>query len=177
VADAARRQELAARGVQSRNRLALRQHDALGADVQAPGNEPFVPGQRYQFVENLPAKQPEGEPIAHIDAIEPLTAKPKWRAPIADHPHWSAMLATGEGSCSTGKMTGEFIAVDADKRQDAVAVPDRLRVNAQPVTFTQNGRQFVTCCLALAASNRNQAGEALKTSRRRLVWTFALMPE
>src|SRR3954467_7105805 len=32
--------------------------------------KPFVQGQRYQFVENLPAKQPDGEPIAHMDAIE-----------------------------------------------------------------------------------------------------------
>ena len=35
VADAARRQELAARRVQSGDRPALRQHHALGADVQA----------------------------------------------------------------------------------------------------------------------------------------------
>src|SRR5207302_7380614 len=31
---------------------------------------PYVAGQRYQFIENLPAPQPPGEPIAHVDAIE-----------------------------------------------------------------------------------------------------------
>src|SRR5262249_28318303 len=35
----------------------------------------FVVGQRYQFIENLPAPHPPGEPIGHVDAIDPLSAK------------------------------------------------------------------------------------------------------
>jgi alcohol dehydrogenase (cytochrome c) len=103
VADAARREELAARGVQSRDRLLYANTMHAARMFKHLEIKPFVVGQRYQFVENLPAKQPAGEPIAHMDAIDPLTAKQKWRAPIADHPHWSAMLSTGGGLLFTGR--------------------------------------------------------------------------
>src|SRR5262249_2781043 len=73
-----------------------------------------VVGQRYQFVENRPAPIADGEAIGHVDAIEPLTAKQRWRAPLFDNPHWSAILATGGGLLFTGKETGEFLALDAD---------------------------------------------------------------
>jgi alcohol dehydrogenase (cytochrome c) len=140
--------------------------------------KPFVPGQRYMFVENLPAKQPDGEPIAHMDAIDPLTAKQKWRAPIADHPHWSAMLATGGGLLFTGKMTGEFIAVDAENGKTLWQFQTGSGVNAQPVTFTQNGRQYVTILSGIGGVYRNQAGSELKNvPPGGSVWTFALMPE
>jgi hypothetical protein len=36
--------------------------------------KPWVAGQRYQFVENRPAPLPPGEALAHVDAIDPLTA-------------------------------------------------------------------------------------------------------
>jgi alcohol dehydrogenase (cytochrome c) len=140
--------------------------------------KPYVQGQRYQFVENLPVKQPEGEPIAHMDAIDPLTAKQKWRAPIPDHPHWSAMLATGGGLLFTGKMTGEFIAVDADNGKTLWQFQTGSGVNAQPVTFTQNGRQYVTILSGIGGVYRNQAGNELKNvPPGGSVWTFALMPE
>ncbi len=140
--------------------------------------KPYVQGQRYQFVENLPAKQPEGEPIAHMDAIDPLTAKQKWRAPIADHPHWSAMLATGGGLLFTGKMTGEFIAVDAENGKTLWQFQTGSGVNAQPVTFTQNGSQYVTILSGIGGVYRNQAGNELKNvPPGGSVWTFALMPE
>jgi alcohol dehydrogenase (cytochrome c) len=140
--------------------------------------KPFVVGQRYQFVENLPAKASEGEPIAHMDAIDPLTAKRKWRAPIADHPHWSAMLSTGGGLLFTGKMTGEFIAVDAESGKTLWQFQTGSGVNAQPVTFTHNGRQYVTVLSGIGGVYRNQAGSELKNiPPGGSVWTFALMPE
>jgi alcohol dehydrogenase (cytochrome c) len=140
--------------------------------------KPFVVGQRFQFIENLPARQPEGEPIAHMDAIDPLTAKQTWRAPIADHPHWSAMLATGGGLLFTGKMTGEFIAVDAQNGKTLWQFQTGSGINAQPVTFTQNGRQYVTVLSGIGGVYRNQAGNELKNvPPGGSVWTFALMPE
>ena len=35
--------------------------------------------------------------VGHIDAIDPLTGKQKWRVPLHDYQIWSAMLATGGG--------------------------------------------------------------------------------
>ena len=78
-------------------------------------------------LQNLPAPRTAGEPIAHIDAINPLTGQHAWRTPINDIPLYSAVLATAGGLLFTGKETGEFIALDMRHRQAAVAVPDRLR--------------------------------------------------
>ncbi len=140
--------------------------------------EPFVQGVRYQFVENLPAPQPDGEPIAHLDAIDPMTAQPRWRAPIADHPHWSAVIATGGGLLFTGKETGEFIAIDADTGKTLWQFQTGSGVNAQPITFTHNGRQLVTVLSGLGGVYVQQAREALKNvPPGGSVWTFALMPE
>jgi alcohol dehydrogenase (cytochrome c) len=140
--------------------------------------EAFVPGTRYQFVENLPAPHPAGEPIAHVDAIDPMTAKPRWRAPLWDHPHWSAILATGGGLLFTGKETGEFIALDAETGKTLWQFQTGSGINAQPITFTQNGRQFVTVLSGIGGVYWNQAREQLKNvPQGGSVWTFALMAE
>jgi alcohol dehydrogenase (cytochrome c) len=140
--------------------------------------KPWVAGQRYQFVENRVAPLPPGEALAHMDAIDPLTAKPRWRAALTDHPQWSAMLTTGGGLLFTGKETGEFIAVDADTGKTLWQFQTGSGVNAMPITFTQNGRQYVTVLSGLG-------GLYLNTNRQQLtnvplggsVWTFALMPD
>jgi alcohol dehydrogenase (cytochrome c) len=139
---------------------------------------PFVQGTRYQFIENLPAKQPEGEPVAHVDAIEPLTATQRWRAPVADHPHWSAIVATGGGLLFTGKETGEFIVLDADTGKTLWSFQTGSGINAQPITFTQKGVQYVTVLSGIGGVYWNQAREALKNvPQGGSVWTFALMRE
>ncbi len=139
---------------------------------------PYVPGQRYMFVENLPAKQPEGEPIGHVDAIEPLTAKQVWRAPLSDHPQWSAVVATGGGLLFTGKETGEFVAIDAADGKTLWQFQTGSGINAQPVTYTYKGKQYVTVLSGLGGVYANQAREALKNvPPGGSVWTFALMPD
>jgi alcohol dehydrogenase (cytochrome c) len=140
--------------------------------------QPFVAGTRYQFVENLPAPQPPGEPIAHVDAIEPLTATQRWRAPILDHPHWSAIVATGGGLLFTGKETGEFIALDADTGQTLWQFQTGSGINAQPITYTYKGRQYVTVLSGIGGVYWNQAREQLKNvPQGGSVWTFALFAE
>jgi alcohol dehydrogenase (cytochrome c) len=139
--------------------------------------EPYVQGTRYQFIENLPAPQPAGEPIAHVDAIDPMTAQQRWRAPIADHPHWSAIVATAGGLLFTGKETGEFIALDSDTGKTVWQFQTGSGINAQPITFTHDGRQFVTVLSGIGGVYWNQAREALKNvPQGGSVWTFALMP-
>jgi alcohol dehydrogenase (cytochrome c) len=140
--------------------------------------EAFVAGTRYQFIENLPAPQPAGEPIAHVDAIDPMTATPRWRVPLWDHPHWSAILATGGGLLFTGKETGEFIGLDAETGQTLWQFQTGSGVNAQPITFTQSGRQYVTVLSGIGGVYWNQAREQLKNvPQGGSVWTFALMAQ
>ena len=75
------------------------------------------------------AKFPEikpGDVLGHFAAINPLTGEKKWEVPLTDLPSSAGMLATGGGLLFTGKLTGEFIALDEDHGQNAVAVQDRL---------------------------------------------------
>jgi alcohol dehydrogenase (cytochrome c) len=137
---------------------------------------PFVPGTRYQFIENQTAPHAAGEPIGHVDAIDPVTAKPRWRAPLLDHPHWSSILATGGALLFTGKETGEFIAIDADTGKTLWQFQTGSGINAQPITFTHNGQQYITVLSGLGGLYGNIAREALKNvPQGGSVWTFALL--
>jgi alcohol dehydrogenase (cytochrome c) len=136
----------------------------------------YVPGTRYMFIENLPAPQPAGEPVGHVDAIDPLTAEQRWRAPLWDNPHWSAIVATGGGLLFTGKETGEFIAIDADTGKTLWQFQTGSGINAQPITFTHNGQQYVTVLSGVGGLYWNQAHEMLKNvPQGGSVWTFALI--
>jgi alcohol dehydrogenase (cytochrome c) len=140
--------------------------------------QPFAEGMRYMFVENLPANQPEGEPIGHVDAIDPLTGQQRWRAPLWDNPQWSAIMTTAGGLLFTGKETGEFIAIDSDTGKTLWQFQTGSGVNAQPITFTHNGRQYVTILSGLGGIYANQARDLLKNvPPGGSVWTFALLPE
>jgi len=135
-----------------------------------------VVGQRYQFIENLPMQHEPGEPVGHIEAIDPLTAKPKWRVPLDDFQIWSAMLSTGGGLLFTGKETGEFIALDADTGKQVWQFQTGSGINAMPVTYTVNGQQYVTVLSGVGGLYWNVARERLKNvPQGGSVWTFALM--
>jgi len=137
------------------------------------------PGQRYMFVENLPIPKKPGEPHGHIDAIDPLTAKKKWRVPLMDFQIWSAMLATGGGLLFTGKTTGEFIALDVDTGKQLWQFQTGSGINAMPVTFTHKGRQYVTVLSGIGGLYWNQQRERLKdiVPQGGSVWTFALLKD
>jgi len=133
-------------------------------------------GQRYVGFENLPVPNRPVEPIAHVDAIEPLTGKTKWRTEIMDVPHYSAMLATAGGLLFTGKETGEFIAIDAETGKTLWQFQTSSGINAQPITYTRNGKQYVTVQVGLGGVNVARMGPQLRNvPRGGSVWTFALM--
>jgi alcohol dehydrogenase (cytochrome c) len=138
--------------------------------------KPHVSGQRYQFIENKPTPIEPGAAIAHVDAIEPLTGNKRWRQPLTDHPHWSAMLATAGGLLFTGKMTGEFIAMDMDTGKTVWQFQTGSGVNAQPVTYTHNGKQYVTILSGVGGLWWNAARQQLRNvPQGGSVWTFALI--
>src|SRR6202045_127101 len=59
----------------------------------------------------FPEPQP-GDVLGHFAAINPLTGEKKWEIPLTDLPSSAGMLATGGGLVFTGKLSGEFIALD-----------------------------------------------------------------
>ena len=136
---------------------------------------PYKPGFRYQGMENkYPPIQP-GDVVGHIEAIDPLTAIPKWRVPLHDYQVASALLATGGGLLFNGRHTGEFFAMDADTGATLWEFRTSSGVNSMPITWTHKGKQYVTVLSGLGGLYGN-------TSRQRLpnvplggsVWTFAL---
>ena len=140
--------------------------------------KPFEKGQRYMFIENLPLPRAAGEPIGHIEAIDPLTAEKKWRVPLTDFQIWSAMLASGE-LLFTGKETGEFIALDAATGKQLWQFQTGSGINAMPITYTYKGKQYVTVLSGIGGLYWNINREALKdrVPVGGSVWTFALLPE
>jgi alcohol dehydrogenase (cytochrome c) len=139
---------------------------------------PFKPGLRYQGMENTLQPMKPGDVVGHIEAIHPLTAQTKWRIPLHDFQIWSAILATGGGLLFNGKHTGEFFAMDAETGKTLWEYKTSSGVNSMPITWTHQGRQYVTVLSGLGGlyASRNpdlQKGVPLGGS----VWTFALMPE
>src|SRR5204862_490776 len=78
-----------------------------------------------------------------------------------------------------GKETGEFIAVDADTGKIVWQFQTGSGINAIPVTYTHQGRQYVTVLSGIGGLYWNIARERLKDKvpQGGSVWTFALLPE
>jgi alcohol dehydrogenase (cytochrome c) len=117
-----------------------------------------------------------GDIVGHIEAIEPMSAKPKWRVPLKDVQIWSAILATGGGLLFNGKHTGEFFAMDAETGETLWEFKTSSGVNAMPVTWTRNGKQYVAVLSGLGGLYGST------TARQTLpnmplggsIWVFAL---
>jgi alcohol dehydrogenase (cytochrome c) len=137
----------------------------------------YKAGERYMGVENTTAPRTPGEPWGYFGALDPLTAKPKWKLPLVDLPSWSGMLATAGGLVFSGKATGEFVAIDEDTGNIAWQFKTGSGINAQPITYTHNGRQYVSVLSGLGggtSAKRETEGKVLPGGS---VWTFALMPD
>jgi len=137
----------------------------------------YKAGERYMGVENTTAPRTPGEPWGHFGALDPLTAKPKWKLPLMDLPSWSGMLATAGGLVFSGRPTGEFVAIDEDTGNIAWQFKTGSGINAQPITYTHNGRQYVSVLSGLGggtSAKRETEGKVLPGGS---VWTFALMPD
>src|SRR5262249_61639344 len=88
----------------------------------------YKAGQRYQGYENLPPKSREpGLPMGHIDAIDPLTGKQKWRGAHPALPHYSAPLPTPGGRLVPRARTGGVVAAATSTGTRACGCPSRPR--------------------------------------------------
>ena len=125
------------------------------------------------------ARQPEARPgdvFGHYVAMNPLTGEKKWEIPLTDLPSSSGMLATGGGVLFTGKLTGEFVALDEDTGKTLWQFQTGSSINSTAITYTHKGRQYVTIASGLGGTlaTRYAAG---KMPTGGSVWTFALMPQ
>jgi len=123
----------------------------------------------------IPEVKP-GDVVGHFAAINPLTGEKKWEIPLTDLPSAAGMLATGGGLVFTGKMTGEFLALDQDTGKTLWQFKTGSSVNSTAITYTHKGRQYVTVASGLGGIVATRyASHAVPTGGS--VWTFALMPE
>ncbi len=136
----------------------------------------YKPGLRYMGIENINSPITPDTVAGHLEAIDPLTGKAKWRTPLIGQTITSAILTTGGGLLFTGRPTGEFLAVDADTGTTLWSFKTGSGVNAQPITWTKNGKQYVTILSGsggVAGARRGLPEMPLGGS----VWTFALFDQ
>jgi len=125
---------------------------------------------------NVTARLPElqaGEPRGFIAAIEPLTGKRKWEVPLIDLPSSAGVLATGGGVVFTGKLSGEFVALDETTGKVLWQFKTGSSINATAITYLHNGKQYVTVASGLGGGLATRyAAEKVPTGGS--IWTFAV---
>ena len=116
-----------------------------------------------------------GEVISHFVALNPLTGEKKWDVPLTDLPSSAGMLATAGGVVFTGKLTGEFLALDAATGKTLWQFQTGSSINATAITYTQGGRQYVSIASGRGGTLANRYA-AEKVPAGGSIWTFALVP-
>jgi len=116
------------------------------------------------------------KPAGYHIAMNPLTGKTAWKIPLHDFAVSAGTLATGGGLLFSGKLTGEFIALDQDTGKQLWQFQTGSSVNAPPITYTHKGVQYVTILSGRGGSNPTRsAGDIVPAGGS--VWTFALISE
>ena len=124
------------------------------------------------------ARSPQLKPddvLGYFEAIDPLTGAKKWEIPLTEFPSSAGMLATGGGLIFTGKMSGEFLALDEATGKTLWQFKTGSSVNSTAITYTHNGRQYVTIASGLGGALATRYGAA-KVPAGGSIWTFALFP-
>jgi alcohol dehydrogenase (cytochrome c) len=120
----------------------------------------------------IPSVKP-GEIVGHILAMNPVSGEKKWEIPITDLPISAGVLATGGGLLFTGRLTGEFIAIDQDTGKIVWQFKTGSSINATAITYTHKGRQYVTIASGLGGILATRyAADKVPTGGS--IWTFAL---
>ena len=141
----------------------------------APPRPVPIGGTSTGVTSRLPEVKP-GDAVGHFLAMNPLTGQKKWEIPLTDLPGSAGMLATGGGLIFTGKLTGEFIALDEDTGKTLWQFQTNSSVNSTAITYTHKGRQYVTVSSGLGGilATRYAAGR-MPTGGS--IWTFALLQD
>ncbi len=108
--------------------------------------KPTVPGGTSTGVNARVPESKPGDVLGYFAAINPLTGAKKWEVPLTDLPSLptAACQATGGGLVFTGKLTGEFLALDQDTGKTLWQFKTGSSINSTAITYTHNGQQYVT---------------------------------
>jgi alcohol dehydrogenase (cytochrome c) len=137
----------------------------------------YKPGERYMGATNSTKERDPKLPWGYFGALDPVSVKADWRIPQVEFPIWSGTLVTGGGIVFTGKISGEFVAIDENTGKVLWEFQTGSAINAQPITYTLGGRQYVTVLSGLATGTSLRRETAGKVQPGAAVWTFAIMKD
>jgi alcohol dehydrogenase (cytochrome c) len=95
---------------------------------------------------------------------------------LTDLPGSAGTLATDGGLIFSGRLTGEFVALDEETGQTLWSFKTGSSLNATAITYTYKGRQYVSVASGIGGSlARRWAADKVPAGGS--MWTFARMSE
>ncbi|MQQ08810.1 PQQ-dependent dehydrogenase, methanol/ethanol family [Epibacterium sp. SM1979] len=115
--------------------------------------------------------------IGSLKAIDPMTGDVKWEFKN-DAPLWGGVMTTAGGLVFTGTPEGKFIAFDDETGEELWSFQTGSGIVGQPVTWEQDGEQFVSILSGWGGAVPLWGGEVAKKvnylNQGGMVWTFKL---
>ena len=143
--------------------------------LASPTPPTVIGGSTTGVVARVPPSKP-GDALGFFLAINPLTGEKKWEVPLTDLPSSAGMLATGGGLVFTGKLSGEFVALDDRDGKTLWQFRTGSSVNSTAITYTHNGKQYVSIASGLGGGLANRYASG-KVPTGGSMWTFALFEQ
>jgi alcohol dehydrogenase (cytochrome c) len=115
--------------------------------------------------------------IGSLKAIDPDTGEIKWEYKN-DAPLWAGVMTTAGGLVFTGTPEGEFIAFDDETGEKLWSFQTGSGIVGQPITWEQDGEQYVTVISGWGGAVPLWGGEVAKKvsylNQGGMLWTFRL---
>ncbi|MBY5935679.1 PQQ-dependent methanol/ethanol family dehydrogenase [Tateyamaria omphalii] len=115
--------------------------------------------------------------IGSLKAIDPDTGETKWEFKN-DAPLWGGVMTTAGGLVFTGTPEGKFIAFDDETGEELWSFQTGSGIVGQPITWEQDGEQYVTVISGWGGAVPLWGGEVAKKvnylNQGGMLWTFRL---
>ena len=115
--------------------------------------------------------------IGSLKAIDPDTGEVKWEFKN-NAPLWAGVMTTAGGLVFTGTPEGEFIAFDDETGEQLWSFQTGSGIVGQPVTWEQDGEQYVSVISGWGGAVPLWGGEVAKKvnylNQGGTLWTFKL---
>lgn len=94
---------------------------------------------------------PEDATFGTLTAWDPVAQEQRWSVPFRA-PQNGGLLSTEGGLVFQGQYDGKFVARDDENGEELWSFDAQTGILSQPITYTANGRQFVTVLSGVAGS-------------------------
>ncbi|WP_138466489.1 PQQ-dependent methanol/ethanol family dehydrogenase [Poseidonocella sp. HB161398] len=115
--------------------------------------------------------------IGSLKALDPMTGEIKWEYKN-EAPLWAGVMSTAGGLVFTGTPEGEFLALDDETGEVLWSFQTGSGIVGQPVTWEQDGEQYVSILSGWGGAVPLWGGEVAKKvnylNQGAMLWTFRL---